>query len=156
MNKREQLRELIALDASKSRADMFLSGGIAMLLFIASEKGWMSAAYILLIAQFATLPSLKKSWRRETIKQKYLISEEAKRRVHLRTITEFISFPLIVILMYGWVTKQVETPVFFSVMLTGGLVSTVWYKLYERHMVRLDENYVTERELKEERKWGSA
>jgi len=30
------------------------------------------------------------------------------------------------------------------------------HRLYEQHMVRLDENYVTERELREGQKWGSA
>ena len=39
MNKREQLRELIALDASKSRADMFLSGGLRCYYSLRQRKG---------------------------------------------------------------------------------------------------------------------
>ncbi len=156
MNKRDQMRELIRVETEKNGVFTFLSWMICIALFVATEKGWVSAGTVLLIGQFAGLFAIKKSWKKETVQLKYLTNRDAKRHVHLMSIFNFLTFPILLILMFGWVTKQIETPYFIGLMVTGGVISVIGHKWYERYMVRLDENYVTERELKEEQKWGSA
>lgn len=156
MDKRAQMRDLLQFDSEKNRFFVVLSWLVVGGLFLSVEKGWLTAEWTLLIGQLAYFPAMKKSWNRETIKHRYLTNEEAKRRIHLMTILSFMSFPILIILMYGWITNQIETPLYIGMMVTGGVISIIGHKIYERHMVRLDENYVTERELKKEREWGSA
>lgn len=156
MNKREQMRELVMIESEKNGILTFLSWTIFILLFLAVEKSWLSAGFVILTGQFACLFSIKKSWRKEKVQFKYLTNEEAKRKVHLMSIFDFMTFPILLILVFGWVTDQVETPYFIGLMILGGVISALGHEWYERHMARLDENYVTERELRNEQKWGSA
>ncbi|MDA5561711.1 hypothetical protein PJK55_13300 [Exiguobacterium sp. MMG028] len=156
MNKRDQMRELTAFDETGKWTVSMMSGALALMLFFAVEKGWISLVGVLVISEIAALPAWKKTWDRESIKKRYLLSREAKRLAHWNSITDLISYPFVIVFLYFTVTGQISTLAFFVTSALLILSSVMMHRLYEHHMVRLDENYVTERELREEQKWGSA
>ena len=156
MNKRDQMRELTAFDESGKWTVSMMSGALALMLFFAVEKGWISLAGVLLISEIAALPAWKSAWDRESIKKRYLKSRETKRLAHWNSITRLIGYPFVIVFLYFTVTEQISTLAFFVTIAVLIPSSMIMHRLYEHHMVRLDENYVTERELKEEQKWGSA
>ncbi|WP_337874706.1 hypothetical protein [Exiguobacterium sp.] len=156
MNKREQMRELTAFDESGRWTVSIMSGVLALMLFFAVEKGWMSLVGVLVISEIAALPAWKKTWDREAIKKRYLTSREAKRLAHWNSITGLVTYPFVIVFLYFTVTEQISTLAFFITIAVLIPILMMIHRLYERHMVHLDESYVTERELREEQKWGSA
>ncbi|WP_214696881.1 hypothetical protein [Exiguobacterium sp. s160] len=156
MNKRDQMRELTAFDETGKWTVSMMSVALALMLFFAVEKGWISLVGVLLISKIAALPAWKKTWSRESIKKRYLLSREAKRLAHWNSITGLTAYPFVIVFLYFTVTGQISTLAFFVTSALLILSFVMMHRLYEHHMVRLDENYVTERELKEEQKWGSA
>ena len=156
MNKRDQMRELTTFDESGKWTVSMMSGALALMLFFAVEKGWISLVGVLLISEIAALPAWKKTWDREAIKKRYLTSREAKRLAHWNSITGLVTYPFVIVFLYFTVTGQISTLAFFITIAVLIPILMMIHRLYERHMVRLDENYVTERELREEQKWGSA
>ena len=156
MDKRSQMRELIAFDSTGRWTVAFMSGTLTFLLFIAVEKGYASSTIVVVLGMLTSLPALNKTWAREKIKKRYLHSYAAKRLVHLSSIVGFVTYPFIIWLLIAVVSNQITMITFFTMIGIGALCSWVAHKLYERHMIRLDDNYVSETELNEERKWGSA
>lgn len=156
MDKRSQMRELTAFDEKKHSTLAFLSAVFVGLMFFSSEYNWLSPITVMCLSVVVSLPDFRKAWRRENIKKQYLTSQEAKRLVHLNSIFGLASLPLIVLWVYTLLTDMISLQTFALIGLGGYALSILEHRLYERHMVRLDDNYVSEAELKEERKWGSA
>lgn len=156
MDKRSQMQELMEIDDSGKWRVAFMAASLTFMLQLAFENEWISPLLLVLVAVLTSIPALKKDWDRETIKKRYLVSEEAKRLVHVHTYVGILSYPLIIILLYGFTMDMVSYRMFLIICLIGGFLAWGAHRLYERHMVKLDDNYVTEAELREERKWGSA
>lgn len=156
MDKRRQIRELLAIDDTGKWRIAFMTATLTFMMQRASEHEWIPSALLVVVAVLTSIPALKKDWDRENIKKRYLTSDDAKRIVHAHTYAGVISYPCIIILLYGFTMGMVTYRMFLMICLVGGVLAWGAHRLYERHMVKLDINYVTEQELKEERKWGNA
>ncbi|OGX78800.1 hypothetical protein A6395_10235 [Exiguobacterium sp. SH31] len=156
MDKRTQMRELMAIDDSGKWRVAFMTATLTFMLQFASENEWIPSILLVVVAVLTSIPALKKDWERENVKKRYLTSDDAKRLVHAHTYIGIMSYPLIIVLLYGFTMEMVTYRMFLIICLVGGILSWGGHRLYERHMITLDNNYVTEAELREERKWGSA
>lgn len=156
MDKRSQMRELMAFDSAKKTSVVLLSFVGVMILFFLVEYDWLSTVTVFFIGAVAGLPDFYKSWRRETIKKKYLVSREARRLIHFYSLSGLLMYPLILLWVYAALTKLMSLQTFFLIGVVSFLLSVSIGKWYERYMASLDDNYVSEAELTEERKWGSA
>lgn len=65
-------------------------------------------------------------------------------------------YPLVLLWVYAALTKLMSLQTFFLIGVVSFLFTVPIGKWYERYMASLDDNYVSEAELNEERKWGSA
>lgn len=156
MDKRSQMRELTAFDEAKHSTVAFISAVFAGLMFFSLEYGWLSPVTVMFLGAVASLPDFQKTWRRENIKKQYLQSKEARRLIHFNSLFGLIFLPLILLWVYALLTDWISLQTFALIGLVAYLIAIAEQRLYERHMVNLDNNYVTEAELREERNWGSA
>lgn len=156
MDKRSQMRELIAFDGAQKMSVVLLSFVGVMVLFFLVEYDWISSVTVFFIGAAAGLPDFYKSWRREMIKKKYLVARDARRLIHFNSMSGLLVYPFILLWVYAALTHLISLQIFFLIGAVSFLFSIPIGKWYERHMVHLDHNYVTEAELREEQKWGSA
>ncbi|TCI34026.1 hypothetical protein EVJ29_12425 [Exiguobacterium sp. SH4S7] len=150
------MRELMAFDNAKKPSILLLSWVFFFVLFFMVEYKWLSPVTVFFIGAIVSLPDFYKARKREAIKKKYLISREAKRLIHFNSISGLLMYPFILLWVYAVLTDLISISTFFLIGAASFLFSFPGGKWYERHMVNLDNNYVTEDELREERKWGSA
>lgn len=156
MNKRDQMRELTVYDQRKHSTLAFLSAVFTALMFFSLEYDWLSSITVIFLSVAAGLPDFRKVWQRENIKKRFLKSEAAKRLIHLNSILGLVTLPFFLLWIYALLTDMISLQTFALIGLGGYVLAILEHHLYERHMVNLDSNYVSEAELKEERKWGSA
>lgn len=156
MDKRSQMRELTAFDQRKHSTQVFLSAVFAAFLFFSLEYNWLSPMTVIFLSIAAGLPDFRKMWQRENIKKQFLISKAAKRLIHLNSIFGLVTLPLFLVWIYAWFTDLISLQSFALIGLGSYVLAILEHRLYERHMVQLDDNYVTEAELREEQNWGSA
>lgn len=150
------MRELMAFDGAKKTSVVLLTFVGFMILFFLVEYEWLSAISVFLIGAVASLPDFYKSWQREAIKKKYLVSREAKRLIHFGSMSGLLTYPFVLLWVYAVLTDLISMQTFFLIGVLSFAITILVGKWYERHMIRLDDNYVSEAELNEERKWGSA
>ncbi|TCI76839.1 MULTISPECIES: hypothetical protein [unclassified Exiguobacterium] len=156
MDKRKQLRELTAFDQRKHSTRTFLSAVFATLLFFSLEYNWLSPMTVIFLSIAAGLPDFRKMWQRENIKKQFLKSDAAKRLIHLNSIFGLVTLPFFLVWIYALLTDWISLQAFALIGLGAYMLAILEHRLYERHMAQLDEHYVTEAELREEQKWGSA
>lgn len=156
MDKRSQMRELDAFDQKKHSTHVFLSAVLAALLFFSLKYNWLSPMTVIFLSIAAGLPDFRKMWQRENIKKQFLKSEAAKRLIHLNSIFGLATLPFFLVWIYAWLTDLISLQTFALIGLGAYVLAILEHRLYERYMVQLDDNYVTEAELQEEKKWGSA
>ena len=156
MDKRSQIRELTAFDQRKHSTLAFWSAVFAALLFFSLEYNWLSPMTVIFFSVAAGLPDFRKVWQRENIKKQFLKTEAAKRLIHLNSIFGLVTLPFFLIWIYALLIDLISLQTFALIGLGAYMLAILEHRLYERHMVQLDDNYVTEAELREEQKWGSA
>lgn len=156
MDKRSQMRELTAFDQRKHSTQVFLSAVLAALLFFSLEYNWLSPMTVIFLSIAAGLPDFRKMWQRENIKKQFLKSDAAKRLIHLNSIFGLVTLPFSLVWIYALLTDWISLQAFALIGLGAYMLAILEHRLYERHMAQLDEHYVTEAELREEQKWGSA
>lgn len=156
MGKRESVRALMAFDAQKRPVSTTFGFVCVLAGFILVENGWLAPEYTVLIGQALSLPTMKRLWDRENIQQRYLVDERAIRHVHNVSVGSFISLLFLLVLIFGWASDRIETPVFLTIFVAGIVLTSLLHTWHVKRMTRWDDNFVTPDELVEEQKWGSA